>query len=116
MIGKQIFPVLGTLMLQQTIVSPIPFKNPNFIINIPSMHVTTELVTVMGSSCAVQVNIRLINSRYMQLGKAIPGVGSMQVTVMGMTKPVGPCWQLIRLISVALSIGPVWMEPDISSS
>jgi len=51
-IEKRAFAVVCTLMLQQTIVSHIPFNNPKPIINIPPMHVTTELVTLMKSSGA----------------------------------------------------------------
>jgi len=43
-IEKWAFVVLCTLMLRRTLVSHIPFKNPKPIINIPQLHVTTELV------------------------------------------------------------------------
>jgi hypothetical protein len=49
-IGKRAFAVLCTLMLRRTMVSHILFKNPMPIINIPPMHVTTELVTFTKSS------------------------------------------------------------------
>ena len=35
---------------------------------------------------------------------------------MGKTKPFGPRWRFIRLISIALIRGPASMDPEISSS
>jgi len=40
----------------------------------------------------------------------------MQATTMAKTKPFGPHWWFIRIISVALILRPVWMDPEISSS
>jgi hypothetical protein len=115
-IGKRAFAVLCTLMLRRTMVSHIPFKNPKPIINIPPMHVTTELVTFTKSSGAGQFYINLVDGSYKGLRERITGVASAQATTMGKTKPFGPRWRFIRLISIALILGPASMDPEISSS
>jgi len=94
----------------------IPCKNPKPIINIPPMHVTTKLVTFMKSSGAGQFYINLVDGSYKALRERITGVASAQATMMGKTKPFGPRWQFIRLISIALILGPALMDPEISSS
>jgi hypothetical protein len=113
-IGKRAFAVLYTLMLQRTMVSHIPFKNPKPIINIPPMHVTTELVTFTKSSGAGQFYINLVDGSYKGLRERITRVASAQATTMGKTKPFGPRWRFIRLISIALILGPASMDPEIS--
>jgi len=115
-IGKRAFAVLCTLMLWRTIVSHIPFKNPKPIINIPPMHVTTELVTFTKSSGAGQFYFNLGDSSYKGLRLRITGVASTQATTMGKTKHFDPHWRFIRLISVVLILGPALIDPEISSS
>jgi len=97
-------------------VSHIPFKNPKPIINIPPMHVTTELVTFMKSSGAGQFYIDLADSSYKGLRERITGVASAQATTMCKMKPFGPRWRFIWLISIVLILGPASMDPEISSS
>jgi hypothetical protein len=63
-IGKRAFEVVSTLMLRRTMLSHIPFKNPKPIINIPPLHVTTELVTLMMFSGALQFYINLVDGSY----------------------------------------------------
>ena len=88
-------------------VSHIPFKNPEPIIIIPCMHVTTELVTFTKSSGAGQFYIKVLDGSYKRLRERITGVASMQATTMAKTKPFGPHWWFIRIISVALILRPV---------
>jgi hypothetical protein len=114
-IGKRAFGVLCTLMLRRTMVSHIPFKNPKPIINIPPMHVTTELVTFTKSSGAGKFYINLVDGSYKGLRERITGVASAQATTTGKTKPFAPRWRFIRLISIALILGPALMDPEISS-
>jgi len=115
-IRKRAVAVLCTLMLRRTMVSHIPFKNPKPIINIPPMHVTTKLVTFTKFSGAGQFYINLLDSSYKGLRERITGVASAQATTMGKSKHFGPRWRYIRLISVALIIGPASMDPEVSSS
>jgi len=114
-IGKRAFAVLCTLMLRRTMVSHILLKNPKPIINIPPMHVTTELVTFTKSSGAVQFYINLVHGSYKGLGERITQVASAQATTMGKTKPFGPHWQFICRISVPHILGPASMDLEISS-
>jgi len=44
----------------------------------------------------------------------ITGVASAQATMMGETKPFGPRWQFIHLISLARSLGPASMDLEIT--
>ena len=104
-----------TLMLRQTMVSQIPFKNPKPIINIPSMSSTTKLVTFIKYPGAGQCYINLLACRYMGLRERITGVASAQATMMGKMKPFGPHWWFSRHMSVALILGPASMDPEISS-
>jgi hypothetical protein len=97
-------------------VSHILFKNPKPIINIPPMHVTTELVTFTKSSGAGKFYINFVDGSYKGLRERITGVASAQATTTGKTKPFGPRWRFICLISVALILGPASMDPEISSS
>jgi len=60
-IGKRDCVILFTLMLQRTTVSHIPFKNPKPIINIPPMHLTTELDIFTKSTGAGQFYIHLVD-------------------------------------------------------
>jgi hypothetical protein len=96
-------------------VSHIPFKNPKPI-NIPPMHVTSELVTFTKSSGAGQFYINSVDSSYKGLRERITRVASTKVTTMGKTKPFGPRWRVIRLISIAHMLGPASMDPEICSS
>jgi len=50
----------------------------------------------------------------MGLRERITGVASAQATMMGRTKPFGPCWRFICIDSVALILGPASMNPEIS--
>jgi hypothetical protein len=113
-IGKRAFARLCTLMLRHTIVSHIPFKNQKPIINIPPMHVTTELVAFMSSSGAGQFCNNLVDGSYKGLRERITGVASAQATTLGKTKPFGPHWRLILLISIPRILGPAPMDPEIS--
>jgi len=103
-------------MLRPTMVSYIPFKNPKPIINVPPMHVTTELVKFMKSSGAGQFYINLVDCSYTGLRERITGVASAQATTMSQTKPFGACWQITRGISIAHILGPASMDPEISSA
>jgi len=60
-IPNRTFAVLCTLMLWRTMVSHIPFRNPNPIINILPVHVTTELVTFRKPSGAGRFYINLVD-------------------------------------------------------
>jgi hypothetical protein len=93
-------------MLQRTMVRHIPHKNPKPTINIPLMHVTTELVTFTKSSGAAQFNINLVDSSYKGLRASITRVPSIQATKMRKMKPFGPWWWFIRHISVLRILGP----------
>jgi len=115
-IGKRAFVVLCTLMLWRTMVSRIPFKNPKPIMNIPPMHVTTELVTFMKFSGPGQFYINLVDGSYNGLREKISGVASTQATTMAKTKTYGSCWPFIRLIIVVLILCPAWIDPEISWS
>jgi len=115
-ICKRAFAVVCTLMVWQTMVSHIPFKNAKPIINIPPMHVTTKLVTFTKSSGAGQFYIKLVAGSYQGLRERITEVASAQATTMDKTKPFGPCWRFIWLISIALIPGPASMDPEISLS
>jgi len=95
-------------------VSHIPFKNPKPIINIPPIHITTELVTFTKSSGAGQFYIVLVDGSYKGLRERITRVASAQARTMGKTKPLGPRWWFIRLISIARILGPDSMDPEIS--
>jgi hypothetical protein len=103
-------------MLRRTMVSHIPFKNPKPVLNIPPMHVTTELVTFTKSSGAGQFYINLLDWRYNGLRERISGVASAQAAKMGMTKPFGPRLWFIRIIFIALILGPGSRDPEISLS
>jgi hypothetical protein len=96
-------------------VSHILFKDPKPIIKIPPMRVTTELVTFTKSSGAGKFYINLVDGSYKGLRERITGVASAQATTTGKTKPFGPRWRIIRLISVALILVPAWMGPEIAS-
>jgi hypothetical protein len=63
-VGKRAFAVFCTVMLWQTMVSHIPFKNPKPIINIPPLCVTTEHVPFTKFSEAGQFPITLIDGSY----------------------------------------------------
>jgi len=115
-IGKPALAVLCAVMLGRTMVSHIPFKNPKPIINIPPMDVTTELVTFTKSSGAGQFYIHFVDGSYKGLRETITGVASAQATTMGKTKPFGPQWRFIGLISIAHILGPASMDAEISSS
>jgi hypothetical protein len=115
-IEKRAFAILCTLMLWQTMVSHILFKNPKPIINIPPMHVTTELVTFTKFSGAGQFYINFVDGSYKGLRQRITGVASAQATMIGKTKPFGPRWRFNRHIAIALILGPASMDPGISSS
>jgi len=115
-IGKRAFAVLCTLMLRQTMVSHIPFKNAKPIINIPPIPVTTELVTFTKFSGAGQFYMNLVDSSDKGLRERITGDASTQATTMGKTKHFGPRWQFIRFISVGLILVPASMDLEISSS
>jgi hypothetical protein len=58
----------------------------------------------------------LVDGSYNGLRERITGVASAQARTMGKTKPFGLRWRLIRLISIALVLGPASMDPEISSS
>jgi len=96
-------------------VSHIPSKNQKPIINIPPMHVTTELVTFTKSSGARQFYITLVVGSYKGLRERFTGVASAQATMMGKTKPFGHRWRFIPLISVDLILRPASMDVEISS-
>jgi len=106
--------VLCTPMLRRTMVSHIPYKNPKLIINIPPMHVTTELVTLTKSSGSGQFYIDLVDGSYKGLRERIARVAYAQATTMGKTKPFGHCSRFICHISIALIPGPAWMDAEIS--
>jgi hypothetical protein len=89
-IGKQGSAVLNTLMLQRTMVSHIPFKNPKPFSEIHHMHVTTELVIFTKSSGSVQFYINSEGGIYKRIRERITGVSSAQATTMGKSKPFGP--------------------------
>jgi len=74
MIGKWGFAVLCTLMLWQTMLSYIPFKNPKPIIDIPPRHETATLVTFY---------INLVDGSHKGLRERITGVVSAQATMRG---------------------------------
>jgi hypothetical protein len=97
-------------------VSHIPFKNSNPIINIPPMHDTTELLTFTKSSGPGQFYIHLVDGGYKGLRERITRAASAQAIMMGKTKPFGPHWRIIHLISIALNLGCASINPDISSS
>jgi len=115
-IGKRAFVVLCTLILWRTMVSHIPFKNPRPIINIPPMHLTTELVTFTKSSAAGHFCINLVDGSDKWLRERVTGVASMLATTMGNSKPFGSRWLFICLISVGLILGTSSMDPEISQS
>jgi len=84
--------------------------------NIPPMHVTTELVIFTESSGAGQFYIHLVDGGYTWLRERITGVSSMPAATMGKTKPSGPQWWLIHFISIAVILGPTSIGPETSSS
>ena len=92
------------------------FKNPQPIINIPAMPVTTEPVTFTKSSGAGQFYMDLVDGSYKGHRERITGVASMQATMMGKIKTFGPCWRFICLISRTLILGSASMDLEISSS
>jgi hypothetical protein len=114
-IGKGAIVALSTLILQWTMVSHIPFKIPKPIINIPPMHVTTELVTFTKSPGGSQFYINLVDGCYMGLRERFTEVASMQATTTGKTNPFGRHWRCIRFISVPNILGPTSMDLEISS-
>jgi len=101
-------------MLPQTVVSHIPFMNARPIINIPPMHVTTELVTFIKSSGARLFYNNLADGGCKGLQERITGVASAQATTMGRMTPFCPRWRFICLISGAQIHSPALMDPGIS--
>jgi len=115
-IGKRAFPGVCTLIPQQTMVSHILFKNPKPNINIPPMHVNTELETFTKSFGAGQFYIISVDGSNKGLRERITRVASAQATTTGKTKPFRPRWRLICLISITLILAPARMDLEITSS
>ena len=58
----------------------------------------------------------MVDGSYKGHRERITGIASAQATAMGKTKPFGPRWRFIRLISVVHVLGLASMDPEISSS
>jgi hypothetical protein len=115
-IGMRGLAVVCTLMLWQAMVSHILFKNPKPVINIISIHVTTKLVSFKKFSGAGKFNINLVHGSFMGIREKITGAISAQITTVGKTRPFGPCWLLIHLISRAHIVGPALTDVEMSLS
>jgi len=96
-------------------VSHIPFKNWRPIINIVPMQVTTKIALFTKSSGAVLFYITLVDGSFESLRGRIPWFTSTQTAMMGKTKPFGPHWGIIWVISSALIIGPFLINWEMSS-
>jgi len=113
-IVKRGFVVLCTLTLWWTMVSHIPFKNREPMINIPSMHVTMKLGTFTMSSRAGLFYINQVDGSYEQLRESITKIGSTKATSMGKTKPFGLQWQCTCHICTQSFVANGWMYLAIS--
>jgi hypothetical protein len=88
----------------------------HLIINISSMHATTELVKFIMFTPAEQFYMIFVDGSYKVVRETVTRVASAQATTMGKTKAFGLCWGFIRLISVEFLLAPASMGPEISLS
>jgi len=99
-----------------TMVSHIPFKNQKPFIDIPPIHVTTELLTCTNSSGAGHFYIDLVDIRNMGPKERITADASTPTRTMSNMHPFGPQWSCIHGIAAALILGRASMDAEKSLS